>query len=222
MPPHNIIFTLNDKEKLVIYLDQPLEKLPCYCQIPIIFYENNNKYLLSLDYLPSDIEALNQHLKKTINQQAYLHPSINQDIGYLYNDYLKHELAKKWKKSPSLFYESDKNYKFWIGTNYQLWGYQYLATWMYNDINGNIIFEITPKYPDFLTEGNNPPPMPYKQWIKHYQSILIRTIPKETALKWLEQTDVILKLLQNIFCQSNDNNENLIHEECPKRNISID
>lgn len=66
----------------------------------------------------------------------------------------------------------------------------YYNSWLYNDKNKNIIFEITPFYPWFgATKKEHPEKISYKKWIKDYKPIVNVIIPEENIKKWIDQAN---------------------------------
>ena len=147
-----------------------------------------------------------QKLIQVIDNKLQLHSSINENLGYMINEY-SHDLpnlSQKFFKIPT----SDNSSKYWIGKIYSI-GRTYnttnptLVAWLYNDSQGNIIFEITPSYkwayrPD---EPENPDFITYEQFMENYQVVLHRIIPKETAQAWLEQ---IIPVYRSFFKTEQD------------------
>jgi hypothetical protein len=81
---------------------------------------------------------------------------------------------------------------------YHLWAGKNLMSWMYNDDEGNIIFEVTPIYPYMYEDAEKEPSyVPYKEWIKDYKPLLIRKISKEVAQKWLKDANTIVEQINN-------------------------
>src|SRR5690606_20521799 len=200
------VFTLNHSEKLIVELEEQLEKLPCYCFIPIVFFIQQQGYILSDSYLPDDMTYLRTFLTKGLNNELQLHPSITQNIGYLDNIKVKydHEQAEledkneedNWKPSPHLTYK-EENYWVWVGSDYGIWRYNNLATWIYNDKQSNIIFEITPRYPNFFAEENEIQDITFNEWIKEYKPLLTRIISPEIAWQWIVQADKVIACIKN-------------------------
>jgi hypothetical protein len=132
-------------------------------------------------------------LKKAVKNKLKLHKSIIQDIGFLYNE--------ESEGKEGFFYTKLENRDYWIGNRSNLWSpvviYGNLQTWIYNNEAGDIIFEITPVYPYHYCDPEEEPNfIPYEEWMKDYKPFLIRTIPKDVAQRWLEQTKLLLKQIK--------------------------
>src|SRR5579872_7246428 len=134
-----IYFKINEKEKITVQLEHTLNEIDCCDNGILILKLNNNKNILFNDAFYYGIQKLSVMLQKSLQYKLLIHASITKDIGYLYNE------AMHGKSN--LFYTQLEGRKFWIGRMYHLWTYEYTTTWMYNDYNQNIIFEVTPAYP---------------------------------------------------------------------------
>ena len=70
----------------------------------------------------------------------------------------------------------------------------YFESWLYNNKEGNIIFEITPFYPwHNVTKKANPEKISYKKWIKDYKAVVKTIIPKENLKQWITQAEEVAK-----------------------------
>ena len=186
-----LTFTLND-EKIAIKLPEPNFFLTNYDRISIFFYRNNEKILLSSFTVFDFIDALRFLLIKGLKNELQLHASLNQDLGYMLNRWFE---EKKFK-----FVSVTKNGDtYWVGNNYQLASGKF-ASWIYNNIDGDIIFEITPVYPGVFIYENKPRYREYMKWRETYKPYFTGTISKEIAQQWIEQAQ---KILNEIECNMN-------------------
>ncbi len=185
---YNIDFVLNDTSIMKISSHMLIEQLSCCDDVVMILLINNKDYLLSTNTLHNNMYVLKNALKKALENQLQLHPSIMQDIGYLYNQMLQFKPT-----NPVLVYEPD----YWVGLNNLLWNSE-LATWLYNDIDGNIILHITPLYPgnwtdiQFDDEANE---IAYAKWIAQYKPFWTTTLSPTVAQIWLDQAHVVFNRL---------------------------
>ncbi|MFA6066403.1 MAG: hypothetical protein WC707_04465 [Candidatus Babeliaceae bacterium] len=191
---NNIFFELNNNEKLVIELQDPLDMV-FPCDDIWIKYLGKNSLTLSYDCLFYSLNQFTGMLLSATNNSLPLHPSINKDIGYLWNQELHGE--------PELLQEEHQGQLFWVGERYNLWSTPgdirpKVTTWLYNDKNGDIIFEITPNY---FWHFDEPTPdedyITYEEFMKNYEPYVIRTIPHEVAQTWLEQASKLLEQVEN-------------------------
>lgn len=117
---------------------------------------------------------------------------INKDIGYLYNEDLQNK--------PGLVYtrEEGEEYDLWVGYRYRLWGAE-CQSWIYNDEEGEVIFELTPLFSGPFALGdkmqNKTQLTKYEKWLKSYQPILIRIIAKHIVHQLLVQVTGILDVI---------------------------
>lgn len=191
-----ISFKLDLEEKISIHIDEEaFNSIGCCSISKVFFHQKNIKYKLFHDLTLFTLEKFSFFLEQALTSKLLLHESITQDIGYLWNQ----ELQDK----PGLTYQYKEGIKKWVGIDNHLWSTRSkdtlkLASWLYNDNNKNIIFEITPTYPWYLCEENYARNkfqsyIPYEEWIKNYKPLLIRIIPREIAQQWLNQAQEILK-----------------------------
>jgi len=189
MNKHELIFKLNDSEKIIIQATDPVDDLHCCYRAPIVFFENTTEYTILDDTISLAMRDFSRLLQKALHNKLKLHQSITKDLGYLSNE--------DTQEKPGLFYKKVEGYDRWIGMDYFLWGLggdNALSAWLYNDEKGSIIFEITPDYPWMFDDSKkNPGYMSYKKWIKTYKPCVVRKISQDVAEKWLEQAEYILK-----------------------------
>ena len=75
----------------------------------------------------------------------------------------------------------------------------YFDGWMYNDKDGNVIFEITPFYPwHGKTKKSNSDFISYKKFMKDYKPAVQTMIPKERLKKWISQAKKLKKMLSEV------------------------
>ncbi len=70
----------------------------------------------------------------------------------------------------------------------------YFSSWMYNDKDGNVIFEITPFYPWHGEKKSSPGFITYKEFMKDYKPVLVTKIPKENLRIWVDQARKLQKI----------------------------
>ncbi len=187
-----LVLPIYDEEKLVIESPEIFNNTLCCMEGSIKFIVKNQELLLSKDAIYHDNERFRVALSRALYQNYQLHASINEDIGFLYNEQLQNR--------PGLAYEKDKDGNHWVGYNNLLWAND-SAAWLYTDKDGSIILEITPVYPgrydDILVDNNKS--IPYDAWIQTYKPYCIIKLPREIARKWLWATDTLhRKIEENI------------------------
>ncbi len=183
-----IDFNLNDSAIIRIAFDIKIELLNCCEDITMYLLKNDKTYLLTISPLQEDIFILKRALKKTLLNQYQLHPSIVQDIGIVFNQCLQ--------SKPGPVYEKIRGQNFWVGDDYLLWSYKKLATWLYNDADGNILLHITPIYQNHWTgeddeeEAND---RAYEKWTAtEYKPLWTTILSAATAKAWLAQAEDFL------------------------------
>ena len=211
---HEIFFNLSTTEKIRIECEDGIQDVHCCYWGHIFFIQEHHSYLLMHDTIMYCQQCFAGILKKVLANKLKLHSSmqlhgpLNKDIGFCFNE--------SRQSKPDLVRKVEENGEGggWIGMKYMVWGSK-VITWIYNDSDGNIIFELTPSFPGEPTyKFDDEPPTPeeiansawYEEWIKSYKPILIRKIPREVAQQWLEQAEEILKTIEdNIARMSAEN-----------------
>ena len=189
-------FVLNENEKIVITTENEDDFIHCCYEVEILFYMKDKKYLLAKDSIKYLIECFNDSIKKLLKNELLLDSSIVEDIGFLSN--------KRYSQENSDV-SYDKNN---LINRHLLWSYE-SSTWLYNNKNGEIVLHYTPSFPCYLyidDETDDRFYKEYEKWIKNYQSIFTKIIPRKVAERWLEQTEEILeKIKQNIEQERREN-----------------
>ena len=146
-------------------------------------------------------EAFIKRLKESINNKLQLHKSIVKNLGFMENEYC-HEFPHE-KPEFIMVQTSDGTSNYWIGSNYEIWKTYtgtnpMVTTWMYNDLDDNIILEVTPLYKwSFLPDDLEDPEFEtYDEFIKKFKPLIHRVIPREIAIEWLEQS---MKVYRGFF-----------------------
>lgn len=182
------IFNLAPDKAIIITLEQNNLPIDADCPCHITFNYLDQKNFLTQDTtLESFIAPFHKLLRKGLHQQIKLHPSMVANPGYLYNQWLNEE-------NSNLFNITDQHNEInWVGFKYQLTNHPY-ASWIYNNAQGDIIFEMTAVYPASLINENNPIEVQaYKKWMQNYKPFIHEIISKETAQQWLQQTTEIMR-----------------------------
>ena len=175
----------------------------CCDEIEAYFIDNRNQ-ILCIGQQSSGIffEAFIKNLKKTIDGELQLHESIKDNLGFMWNENLQGKLG--------FFTVStlDNSGKYWVGLDYEIWEAfgdknPHVSTWLYNDNQGNIIFEVTKtyKWSTQKDDRNDPEFMTYKKFMKDYQPLIHRVIPRDVAIQWLEDS---MKVYRSFFANEAD------------------
>ncbi len=184
---YNINFIVNKSASIRFCLDTNLKLMECCEDVSMVLLKDNKEYELGRCWLKDKMFILKTILTKTLHNQFLLHPSINKDIGYLYNEDLRFK--------PGLVYKQLNENECWVGDRHLLWGYEYVM-WIYNNADGDIILHFTPVYPgNWTDEGDDEEAeaQVYEAWMATtYKPLWTITLPKETAQLWL-------RLAENIF-----------------------
>lgn len=206
MQKNEITFILNDQEKIQVLLPCELDDIFRYDDIKAVYIKNNQcEYSIYLnDHIVEFIDVMNTALKEALTGDCKLDEFLQEDLGYLWNQYLN-----SFQRVSSY-----KNIKSWIGKKYLMWETLSGASWFYEK-EGKFILEITPVYKWHSTD---PTPeekkeyVTYKQFIKNYKPYVVTEISQETIHEWLEQTKYLLALIE-----SNDDKFMIKNEENEKQ-----
>jgi len=193
-----LTFFINNQECFVIQLDCP-DNIIHSCNFSKISLKiNHDNIIIGKSIIDDYAEVLKTKLTLALSNELKLHPSIQKNIGYYWNQDLNEE-------NPNLVFNREKESKSWIGNIHFLWATdsskknQRYGTWLYNDKHGNIIFEVTPTYPDTFIDTQDPVDVKaYQEWMeKSYQPFYTHIISKEAAQQWLDQANLILETIKN-------------------------
>jgi hypothetical protein len=194
MNRYDLKFMLNSTDKIIIKLKEPLAEVDCCYMADMILEYEQQKILLSREPIFFNMQKLAELLEEALNNKLFLHVSINNDIGYLSNEYYQHRNNIVMN---DVLQESLR----WIGFTYYLWegskkNTRYV-TWLYNDDNGENVLEVTPAYPYLFCDPDKEPHyVSYEEWIKNYKPFLNTIIPKKIAQDWLEQAHCIVEQIK--------------------------
>jgi hypothetical protein len=154
----------------------------------ITLLTGQTKIILSDGIFKEDMYMFKDRLQKALLGVLGLDKSIK-DIGYAYNQY-SHTICMENSPVKDNFLHQDS---YWIGVKYQIWASELCVTWIYNDGQANITFEVTPFYP-FMHLGAEMKQnyIPYEKWIKDYKPCVIKKLSKKVAEKWLNQINELI------------------------------
>lgn len=198
MNEQNILkFAFDKIDYFFIQLHHIDDIIHCCYQAPIILHMKNSQTCIANEDVQEYAERLATLLKLALSFSLKLDHSIIHNIGYQWNQDMN-------DKNSNLLYEQENNIKNWIGTKYLLWSTsdaspQQFGTWLYNDSKNNIIFEITPIYPDTFVNQENPQEIKaYQEWMaKEYTPFFTHIISTDIAMQWLHQANIILQIIKS-------------------------
>ena len=150
------------------------------------FYVNKTWYNLShLDALGILRDRWIDILKAILANQRPLKIG-TRGLGYEWNQITAQEIR----------YCDRGNY--WWGISYIVGGgfngEKYTSGWLYNDEQGQIIFEVTENYFwHFEDESEGEHYITYQEFMKNYKPLITRIIPHEVARRWLAQCEHLLE-----------------------------
>lgn len=193
-----IILALGDHEKIIIQYQGSLNEIDCCYEDSIIFKHNNSEIILVHDFLYHNLHGLSIMLKSALDKKLRLDKTITQDLGFLFNQYSAYICGEKFEESGCCDLVCAHNVSHWSGDKYNIWSKGGWSTWIYNNPDGSIIFEVTPFYPFMYCDPEDEPNyIPYCDWIKTYKPYFIQEISTVMALAWCKQLDNLLNQIKN-------------------------
>ncbi|MBP6869623.1 hypothetical protein KBC04_01970 [Candidatus Babeliales bacterium] len=201
---NEIVFNCSMLEFIKVVSEEEFHfaKIDFFCsKVTVYFVSHNNEFIIGQESAVEIFQSFIGNLKKTINNNLQLDKSIIKNLGLMENQYWNESQFQK--KEFIMVNSSDGSSKYWIGSRYEIWnfngkGSQSINVWLYNDDNGNIIFEVTPLYQwSFLPdEPENPDFQTYEEFMKDYKPLITRVIPRQVAIEWLGQA---MKVYRGLF-----------------------
>lgn len=191
---------LENSRYLTLEFLGPVEELYLFDGITISYHANKKYILFTKYFVIESLKTFEYVLKLALNNQFIIHESIQQDIGFLWGEYLQeNESNYHFVKKPL------ENSTIWVGAQHHLFSSKQWDTWLYNK-NGDIYLEITPAYPwHFGDPKKNEKFVPYEEFIKNYKPLVILKIDKERAEEWL-------KIVSNLVAIAEKNYEHWSNE----------
>ena len=179
---NEIKFRLSDKQYIQVIVE-PIEKSSCgvCAECNLDYVDEENGLIIRFGY--TEAETFNgvfgyRRINELLNNELFFDNKTRRDPGFEYNQYCQ-DLIKDTDVVDKYFFESNSH------TDMS----SYYTSWFYNDKDGNIIFEISPYYRWFNVEDAEIQPgfVTYKDFMKDYQIIVRKVIPKETLIGWNNQ-----------------------------------
>jgi len=199
----DLILKLSNLESIKITTGNNIdfENLDFGCSEIRAFFIDLKSLRIGQDSIGEFFEHFITKLKKCLNFELQLHESLVQNLGFMVNEHSCKNAHSKCDFVMTTSASGENTY--WIGYKYEVWttyayADPYVYTWMYNDKNGNIIFEVTPFYKwsmqerepedlDFIT---------YEEFMKNYKPLIHRVIPRDIAIEWLNES---MKIYRSLF-----------------------
>ena len=196
MKQYEVLFAVNETEKIIIDFNEPLEQVMYADRIPIAFYLQNKKYLIGQSVIGSDLSEFVEILTKVLHNQLPLHSSVT-DFGYLYAQCRFYSCYEDILKPQNTIVFDDNN--LWVGYNNLMFAYEY-ALWIYNDAQGDIIIECAPSYsgptydPDELHHESS-----LKSFLATYKPFYKNKVSHQVVQAWLLKAQALeQQILDNL------------------------
>ncbi len=178
-----LIFSLHDHVDIIMQFKNIIHEITIDDQSNFYLQYYNHRIFLTYDFFYNTVEKLKILLDVALHNNLQLPIDQNKDLGILWN-----ELCNQHKFSELSF----------IHDNYDF-VYNYLilnSTFVYNDKEGNIIFNVTKLYP--FTNARKKRKRSYNYflgWMESYKPIYKTIISPELAQTWLLQIQEILEII---------------------------
>ncbi len=181
-----LTFLIHEHAKIRIQQPAKNYTFDWYDEANFIMQYYQHQYILERTHVKSAIEAFKEYLNNTLQNNHQLNSYLTDNIGYYWN----YALNQKYKHDQIFGDDYD------ILNNFNIWSRYNQSTFLYNDHQGNVIFEITPLYPYTYAYGKKKRTYGYfLKWMQSYKPTFKSVISKETVLKWIEQTQEILDII---------------------------
>lgn len=189
----DLIFSFNKDEKIILDTEFPIEEVLPFDKV-IIKFSNDYLFNLTDDCFEYIMNSLKGALTKSLKNHLQLPFFIDEDIGLLWNKELNN--TKEWSMSSQdqQMLNDDESLGEYILFSTPESADPSLATWIYNNKNGEIVFEITPQYKwhfDDPKDGENF--ITYDEFINNYKPFFVTIISPSIAKKWIQQINALLK-----------------------------
>lgn len=158
----------------------------CY-DLDIAFNSPNNHFTFGASDALSFCSKIEHKTSKLLNKKEILPHQMQGKLGIFNNNYFM-----------SLS-EDDRSMDYYFFGNSHIQQRPYFDSFLYNDLQGNIIFEITPAYhwnDEDESHVNHADFIPYSEFIQNYQSTIIRTIDPQYLYQWLEQINILKPIFE--------------------------
>ncbi len=174
-----LILSINNHAKIIMRVNNHKDVLEAGSQVRFIWKNYNHELFLTYNFLSSEMETLKILLNMALKNELQLDPHYTQNIAYYWNHCLN-------PKNPS-----DR-----FGDDYSILK-EYLvinSIFIYNNKDGEIVFEITPLYPHTYSYSKRKPSYNYfVKWMQEvYKPIKKCIISPSIAQQWVQQADAIL------------------------------
>lgn len=182
-------FVISDTQYLKV-IPELIKKDDCevcaHCDIVYVDEGKNICIRFGYDHISSFCYTIVESgfIQELIDGKLILDCNVINDLGFDWNQYFE-----------GIIKDTDiDTYLCWSNSHKQI--RPYYNSWMYNDADGNIIFEITPFYPFHNeTKKSHPDFITYKQFMKDYKPTVKTIISKENLKQWIEQAKELKKTL---------------------------
>lgn len=180
-----IVFIIPDLPQKCNYYYEPTVKLHKFDEVTVEYKNvNGDSIELSKDILNEIAGVFNNVLKKLISNKKQLLSGIKKgSLGYVLN----HVINEKQDDDLSLF---------WVWSSRE-----HTATLMYS-VEEKIYMEIVPLYPwTFIEPSNEENYISFEEFMKNYKPYVFEVVDKSIAIKWQEQCEGILKMVDSDYLE---------------------
>jgi hypothetical protein len=192
---HYIDFSISKNNKLSIYIPpfpektnlyyKPSSELQRFDEVKIFYVDKNKKILLLFDIVYEILFRLSICLERALKNNLTLPCSVKEGLlGKKFNIITFNEIENDESSDTDDFFS-----KYWLFSDKEI------QTWIYN-VEEKICIEISPSYKWFYQDPKpNEKFISFQSFMENYKTFAFFCIDKETAKKWKQQYDSILKEL---------------------------
>ncbi len=196
-----IIFKLSELEyfKIITKNNIDFNKIDRCCSELKVYFINEQQICIGQGSAGEIFEHFITCLKKAVDKKLHLHESLTQNLGFMQNQYYQDKTGFIQVSTPN------DSSPYWVGFDYEIFSAYgesnpHVSTWLYNNLNGNIILEVAKDYPwhFIMLEGDPEDPefITYDEFMKDYKPLIHRVIPRDVAITWLDQA---MKVYRKFF-----------------------
>lgn len=160
------------------------------CYLVDIWFVGNNGIEIRFGYEHAGefCYTLQQKIPRLLKQQCVIDVVVSRDLGFLMNQDFQGLYDQE--------YGFDEYY--FLGNSHSR-RRPYYSSWLYNDDQGNIVFEICPKYPwndEDEKDCKHPDFISYDLFMKNYKPTVVCKIEPKYLQQWLEQVNILAPIFE--------------------------
>lgn len=186
-----LIYTFHNSEseyiKCIVH-DCKVDCLAYDSWVTIYFINNGYSPLIAFGPLHEKLHNLVYCLDQSFHKKKVFNEQLIPDIGFHFNEMHYKKSVMHEKIVANQLY----NHVVWS----PIIAHENIQTWLYRNMNGEIILFLASVYPFFFTKPLKKNPS-YQEWIKTYKPFGRYIISQDSAQQWLKQVYDIMNLIES-------------------------